>query len=285
MRGIIRRVFTAVLVVMMFGSLSAAEKEEPEYGWQKTAVAGLNFTQNSFDNWAKGGEDSWSWQLDINSALDKIEQKYEWTNNLKISYGETQIGEEDPRKAADELRFESVYSYLMGILVDPYGSIIARTQFAPGYDYKADPDGIQISDLLDPTYFTEAVGLSYRPAGFIKTRIGAAAKQTLSRDYGYADDPDTEDEIEDIKNELGAEFVADINLKLEKNLMYTSRIEVFSDFNTFRSIDVNWDNMFKAKVTEYIDVSLNIRILYDEDISPKRQISQTLAVGLTYTLF
>jgi hypothetical protein len=267
------------------GNVTAEEKEEVEYGWKKTAVAGLNFTQNSFDNWAQGGEDSWSWQLDVNAALSKTEKKYDWSNSLKTSFGKTRVGDESARKAADELRFESVYSRLLGIFVDPYASVSARTQYAAGYDYSTEND-IQTSDSFDPTYFTESVGLGIKPADFIKTRVGAAMKQTVSSvKYGYADDPDTKDEIEDFKNEFGAELVTDLSFKLDKNIMFTSKVEIFSDFNTFKSIDVNWDNMFKAKVSEYIDVSLNIRIFYDEDISPKRQISQTLAVGLTYTLF
>lgn len=284
-----KKILICLLVLLasmtfLSSSLYAEDEKEPEYGWEKTAVAGANFTQNSFDNWAQGGEDSWSWQLDLNAALNKNEKNYEWTNSLKTSFGKTRVGDEESRKAVDELRFESVYSYKLGILVDPYCSFSARTQLAPGFDY-SEPDEIQTSDLFDPAYLTEAVGASFKPAEFIKTRLGAAAKQTISRDYGYADDPDTDDEIEDIKNEFGAEFVTDIKLKLEKNLIYTSKIEVFSNFDTFKSIDVNWDNMFTAKISEYINVSLNIRIFYDQDISPKRQISQTLAVGLSYTLF
>ena len=284
MKRIISGVLAAAAVIFLLGNLAAAEKEEPEYGWKKTAVAALNFTQNSFDNWAKGGEDAWSWQLDLNGALDRLEEKYEWTNSLKISYGETRVGDEDARKAADEIHFESVYTYLLGIHVDPYASVSFRSQFQPGFDYEEESEP-QISDLLDPAYLVESMGLSFKPAEFIKMRLGGAAKQTFSADYGYADDPETSDEIEEFKNEFGAEFVTDLNLKLDKNILFTSRLEVFSDFYTFRSIDVNWDNMFKAKVSEYIAVSLNIRLLYDEDISPKRQISQTLAVGLTYTLF
>lgn len=271
------------LTVATFDAVVAAG-EEPEYGWEKTAVAGVNFTQNSFDNWVQGGEDSWSWQLNLNAALNRVAEKYDWSNSLKTAFGKTRVGDDDSRKAVDELRFESVYTYKLGIVVDPYCSFSSRTQFAPGYTY-TDTVKIQTSDLMDPTYLTEAVGGSFKPADYIKTRIGAAAKQTISKEYGYADDPETEDEVEDFKNEFGAELVTDINLKLGKNLFYTSRIEVFSTLESYKSTDVNWDNMFTAKVSEYINVSLNIRIFYDQDISPKRQISQTLAVGLTYTLF
>lgn len=284
MRGSILKLMTVAAAMIVFGNPAAAGEEKPEYGWKKAGVAGLNLTQNSFDNWAKGGEDAWSWQFNLNATLDRLEEKHEWTNSLKVSYGKSRVGDENTRKSVDEIYFNSVYTYLMGIHIDPYASFLFRSQFAPGYDYGT-PDEPRISDLLDPAYLVESAGLSFKPAEYVRMRLGGAAKQTISADYGYADDLETPGEIEDFKNEFGAEFVTDLNLKLDKNILFTSTLEIFSNFHTFRSIDVNWDNMFTAKVSEYIDVSLNIKLLYDEDISPRRQISQTLAVGLTYTLF
>jgi hypothetical protein len=44
-----------------------------------------------------------------------------------------------------------------------------------------------------------------------------------------------------------------------------------------------WDNLFSAKVAEYISVSFNFKLYYEKKISLKRQLKQTVAVGLTYS--
>jgi len=46
---------------------------------------------------------------------------------------------------------------------------------------------------------------------------------------------------------------------------------------------VNWDNIFTAKLTQYININFNITLFYDRDTSVKRQLKQSLALGLTYS--
>ncbi len=63
----------------------------------------------------------------------------------------------------------------------------------------------------------------------------------------------------------------------------TSKPEIFSNLKGLDETDVKWDNTFSAKISKYIDVSFNIKLFYDKDVSDKRQIKQSLSVGLTYT--
>jgi hypothetical protein len=259
------------------------EKKAPEYGWKNQMVGDLNFTQNQFTDWAQGGENSWSWALNINAKFENDQEKYNWANSGKINYGETSIADASPRKAADEIKLESVYTHKFGLHINPYAALSMQTQFTKGYDY-SDAGKTAVSDFFDPGYFTESFGVGFKPNKIIKTRLGLAVKQTLSSTkYGYADDPDTDNEIEDFKNEIGAESVSDLNWKMTERILYESKLEVFSNFEAVDEIDVNWDNTFSAKVSEIIKVSFNFRLLYDKDIFWKRQLKQTLAVGLSYT--
>ncbi len=100
----------------------------------------------------------------------------------------------------------------------------------------------------------------------------------------YADDPETEDEIEETKVEVEMESVTDPSLTLGENLLFTSNLELFSDLEASNRMDVVWDNLLAAKVQEYVTASLNVKIFYDRDISEKRQLKQSPAIGLTYTL-
>ena len=71
---------------------------------------------------------------------------------------------------------------------------------------------------------------------------------------------------------------------LSENLLFTSKLELFPNLEASNEIDVAWDNLLAAKVQECVTVNLSVKILYDRDVSKKRQLRQSLAIGLTYAL-
>lgn len=267
--------FILVFTLQIFAQDKKAEK--PKYGWHKEAVGLLNFTQNSFDNWSKGGENSWAWQLNFNAKFNLEQEKYSWANSAKVSYGMTKVGDVSARKAADEIKLESVYTYKMNIYVNPYLAATGLTQLTDGYAY-TDTSKTVISHLLDPGYFTQSAGIGFQPIKILKTRLGAALKETITNEFS-----DTYAKGEKTRIEFGAESVTDVNWQVTKTILFTSKLEMFSNLKAFNEIDVNWDNVVSAKVAEYLSVSFNLKLFYDRDISPKRQLKQTLAVGLSYS--
>ena len=280
---------TVVLIIFIGlfinSHIIAQEKpaEETEYGWQKEMISGVNLTQTSFDNWAPGGENSFAWQLNVNFKFINDQEKTNWANSGKFSYGSLKTGDEESRKSIDEIKLESVFTYKLGRFINPYAAVTGETQFAPGYDYGIEPE-TQISAIMDPGYFRESIGLIYQPNDIIKARLGCSLKQTITSDYPapYADDPDTENTIEKTKNEIGAESVTDVNWKISENTLLISKLELFSAFKALDETDINWENVLTVKISKYFNVNFNFRILYDKDISRKRQIMQFVALGITY---
>ena len=61
-------------------------------------------------------------------------------------------------------------------------------------------------------------------------------------------------------------------------------MEMFSNVKTLNEIDVNWNTLISAKITKLIAVNFNVKLIYDRDVSVKRQLKQALTVRLTYTL-
>ena len=266
--------------------LTAASAEEDQLlGWKNELVFNFNLTQASFDNWAQGGENTLGWQMGLNGKFTHLGARHEWANTAKLAYGMQKVGDEDARKSVDEVKMETVYTYKTGFFVDPYVAATAQTQFSNGYLYE-DTGKTAISGFLDPGYFTQSAGIGRSYGETLRSRLGFAVKETVTDKYPvpYADDPETEDEIEDTKVELGMESVTDLSLTLGENLLFTSKLELFSDLEASNEIDVTWDNLLAAKVQKYVTVSLNVKIFYDRDISKKRQIKQSLAIGLTYAL-
>ena len=84
--------------------------EEPKYGWQKELVGGINVTQTSFDNWAQGGENSFAWQFNLNFKFINDQEKTNWANSGKFSYGSAKIGDQESRKSIDEIKIECAYA-------------------------------------------------------------------------------------------------------------------------------------------------------------------------------
>ena len=271
--------------VLLISSVFAQEKpaEKPKYGWQKEIVGGVNLTQSSFDNWTQGGENSFAWQLNLNFKFVNDQEKHNWANSGKLSYGSTKTGSQEARKSIDEIKLETVYTYKMGKYLNPFVAGTGETQFAPGYNYGTDPE-TQVSALFDPAYFRESIGFGYKPNATIQTRLGGAMKQTITSEYPvpYADDPKTT-EIEKTKNEIGIESVTDLNWKITDTTLLTSKLELFSALGALDETDVKWDNVFTTKISKYFNVNFNFKLFYDKDISPKRQIKQAIAFGLTYT--
>ncbi len=265
------------LFTLLMGSLLIAqEPKTPPTGWQKEMAGNLNFTQNTFDNWQQGGENAWAWQLNINGKFSLIQKKYDWINIVKIAYGKTRVGDAAAKKSTDEIRLESVVTYKMGIMVDPFFALTALTQFTPGYDY-TDAGRVTISEFMDPGYFTQTLGFGYAPNKKIKTRFGAAFKETITKKF-----EDRYGQGKEMRLEFGANSVTDLSFKLAENILYTAKLELFSNLKAFNQIDVNWDNLLASQITKYIAVNFNFKLFYDRDISKKRQLQEVLAVGLTY---
>ncbi|MCF7806954.1 MAG: DUF3078 domain-containing protein [Candidatus Marinimicrobia bacterium] len=251
--------------------------------WEKSVVGGLNLTQTSFDNWSAGGENAFSWQVNLTYQFVKNDARFSWKNTGKFAYGNARIGDTELIKSADEIKLESVYTYKTGTAVNPYAAVTGETQFTEGFDYTTEP-ATEISAFMDPGYFRESLGAGVQLNEVVTTRLGAALKQTVTHDYpGYSDDPDTPVEIETLRSEVGAESVTDINWPVTESAQYRGKLELFSNFGGLDEIDVNYDNILTVKVSEYINMNVNVKLVYDKDISVKRQIKQTMAIGLNYT--
>jgi len=261
----------------------AGAEEIVESNWDKSLLGGVNLTQTGFDNWVSGGENAFAWQLNINYKFTQNLPKTTWSNTGKLAYGATKIGDADTRKSVDELKIESVLTYKLGSSINPFVAVTGKTQFAPGFNYGDDTE-TQISDFMDPGYFRESFGAGFDVREGMKTRLGLALKQTSTTDYPspYADDATTT-EIETFKSEVGAESVTDISITVSETSILTSKLEMFSNFKSLDETDINWDNTLMIKVSALINMNINVKLLYDKDLSTKRQIKQAMALGINYT--
>ena len=278
-----KRISTILLILV--ACVIAQDTTAIDTTWQKEAVGSLSFSQAHFDNWTTGGENTLAHQFDLSGKLIYKGDKYIWTNTGKIAFGNSKIGDTDTKKTIDEIRIESLLTYLWKFQPDPYLSLKGETQFAPGYVY-SETENNQVSTFLDPGYFTQSAGFIYNPTGELSVRFGVAVKETITKDFPapYADDPETE-EIETTKIESGLESVLSFSKKLNENTVINSTVDLFNNFDGFDATDVRWDTDIITQITKYINVKLNVKLFYDKDISTKRQLNQFLLLGISYKLF
>lgn len=138
---------------------------------------------------------------------------------------------------------------------------------------------------MNPFYLTEALGFIYDQIPNFSSRLGIGMKQTFTKEFTqYSDDPDTP-EIEKFKNETGIESVTEYKWEFLENMAYLTNLRLFGTFDDLSVWDVRWDNLIVAKVNDYISVSFNVLLIYDEDESVKRQLKEALQLGISYTLF
>lgn len=278
-----KKLLSLLAVLGLFTASYPQDNDKLPMGWSKSIVGVLNLTQTQFDNWSQGGENSLAWQTNLNAEFIKNDSGYTWTNTGKFSYGKIKVGDQDARKSIDEIKLESVYMLKIPLFLKPYLSASAETQSTTGYKYVED-EAVAISKFLNPAYFYQSLGLGYVIEKRFKTRLGIALKETYAPDYPelYSDDPTTE-KIEELRFEVGAESSTSLKQKLTETTLVDSELQLFSNLQRFDEIDIRWNTLFSTKVSDYININFNFILFYDKDISKKRQIKQSLALGLTYT--
>jgi hypothetical protein len=277
-----------LLISALLGAAALAAAEEAAAPaaspWKKQVVAKFNLNQAHFDNWAQGGTDLFSWQAGLYATFERDGAKGAWKNTLRSVYGRNKTEGSSSTKTTDELFLETVYTFKMSGWVNPYLAATAQTQMDKGY---ATLGGAryQISECMDPGYFTQSAGIAFDNKKGFTSRLGAAVKETVtSRFNGYADDPKTA-EIEKTRVEPGVNSVTELKLKVSATALFNSKLDIFSNLKSTEEMYTRWSNMLTVKATKYIDMNAEFELLYDGHTAIRRQLRQAAGIGFTYSLF
>lgn len=273
-------------------SLQAGDFKKPKvvpdsakYNWMPTAVIGVNISQIAFSNWKKGGDNSLTWTAFGDFNLLYKSDNWSTYNQLKLEYGQTKIGSDDFKTNDNELYLENVISYIAGWNVDPYFGNLFRTQLAAGFNYDKEPYQ-QTSDFFDPAYITQSIGFLYDPSPAFKTRLGVAIEEVFTNHYRqYTDDAETEYEMETFRFSSGMESVTDLDLKIDENLVYKSKLRLYTRFESLDIWDVRWDNTIIASINSFVNVKLTYQLLYEHESLPKTQMKEALQLGVAYKFY
>ena len=250
-----------------------SEKLKP--GWNNLLESSLTVTQTSYHNWQSGGSNVFVWMGIVDGSAIRDTSKYSWANYIKVFYGASRQNGAGTRKTNDLLELESVFSIKDTRFLNPYLSVSFRSQLTPGYNYSSTGKE-KISDFFDPGYLVGGLGIGYAKDRLFRTRIGAASRAVFTNKYStYADG-------NRIKYDAGLQWVSRIEKKLLDNILFKTKLDVFSTFEDFKEADLNWDTLLQVSVTQYIVINLQTLLIYDPKIVKKAQIKEILSIGLRY---
>lgn len=275
----LKKSFCLVLISAL--ALAGAASSED---WKMSGDANLTATQNAYsDNWAGSEVGTASWTFNLNFSAEK--QMSEIINNrntAKLSFGQTYTQDSvtdewsKPQTSTDLIDLESILRFTMGSFVDPFASGRFESHF---YDSASDPEKTR---YLHPSTLTESAGIAKEHLGDEKmtwlSRLGFSLKQHFF--------------LDEMSNDGGLELTSDFTgLVAGENVALTSKFSVYkalfhsdSDIpeEEWKAVDMNWENILAAKVSEYVTVNLYLQFLYDEEIVDEFRMKQTLSLGLTY---
>ncbi|MDR3094133.1 MAG: DUF3078 domain-containing protein [Bacteroidales bacterium] len=257
--------------------------------WIWGGDASLSFASTALTNWAGGGEDQIAVAPAVNLFANYKKGKWTWENYGIFNYSIQKNGERKAVKNGDNIQIVTKLGHQLSPKWFYTGSLLARTQFSPGYTYSA-KDTVKVSDFLAPISLYLSIGMDYRPNKNISAAISPLmGKATFAR----ADDivvlsnaglVTTEKDASgaDVKvprhsrYEFGGGLEVNLNGTVFKNkLSYSSQIVLFSNYAQHpENVDITWWVTAKYKIYKNISADIRFDLLFDDDKKPTDENGQ-----------
>jgi hypothetical protein len=257
--------------------------------WKTGGLFTLNIGQGSLSNWIGGGD---KFSLSVMSFLNLHayykKGKNTWDNTLDLGFGYVKTTSLGERKSDDRIDLLSKYGHEVAPKWYLSGLFNLRTQFAKGYTYSKDSLDQEIRTLSStsfaPAYVLLSVGMDYRPTDYFSIFISPLTERwvivtndSLSSVGAYGVDPGKKS-----INEIGAFVSAKFNKEIAKNIIYTSRLDLFSNYkNNPQNVDLYFTNILAMKVNKFITANVALDLLYDDDAIRRLQVRQLLGIGFS----
>lgn len=293
-----KKIFTLALLLVSTLSYSQIVNVDTTSFWKKKFRGALNFNQAAFSsNWTGGGVNSIGFNAAVNYKANYKKEKHSWDNTLDFLYGFVNNDGQGFRKTVDRIYLDTKYGQQLSDKWSLYVSMNLLTQFAPGYKYEKDGNGVEqsvlISDFLAPAFITNAWGIQYKPVDYFFVRMSPFAPRLTivrnSEDY-TAVDPLTPYGVEigeTVRWEwLAFQLVSEFDKDITTNINLKMRYVMFANYETLemKTIDHRFEAMFTAKVNKFISANLGGIVLYDFDQDPGAQFTQVFSLGFTYSI-
>lgn len=269
--------------------------EAKNEGWTKGGLLNIGLTQGLLENWAAGGERmSLAVNGQFNGFAARVKGNKVLEGTMDLYYGLNYVASNSfkPRKIDDRIDVSARYgvqpknwtvsksklkrsTHLMGLFR-------FQSQFSKGFDYSKPTWELNpISEFFSPAYFTLALGAEYRPSDNFSVFFSPlAAKMTVVKSsYTTFGTAFGVEQGNTSRMELGAYLSARYKTNITSNIMYNSRLDLYSNYlaknklmpggyvrkDNPGNIDILWDNFFAIKLSKFIGAGVGFTMVYDND--------------------
>ena len=259
-------------------------------GWVHSGIFTLGINEGLLHNWSAGGEVV---SLVVNSTfhgnLTHFHNNNIWTNNLDMAYGLNYAYSNNfvPRKVDDRIDFTSNYGTQVKNSKDFYlaGLFNFKSQFTKGYDYSIpDWEKNPTSAWLSPANLTLALGMEYKKGENLNLFLSPAAAREILSSSRYTSLSKNGafgiDSGKTSKFQFGAYFSGRYKKNLNKNMMYTTRLDLYCNYlakdqkddsgrivkkDNPGNIQIFWDNLLVIKAHKNLSITLGLTVAYDNN--------------------
>lgn len=286
--------------------IAGAPKEEvkapkPNY-WKHSLMTNLNFIQNFFESWAKGGTNNYALTAYIDGNANYAKDNLSWNNRLQLDYGFI-YADDKPifQKNRDRILLESTAGYKATKTLNYTAKFTLLTQFSDGFTYPtpsvANPKpadwrnaALLKSGAFSPAIATLGLGMDWIPNNWLKVNFAPltggftiVGDERLRQVYGmslkkgHSDSEISKDAdtglllnggiFRPARFEFGAQLSAEAKLKINDNFDASTQLILFSNYlNNPQNVRVNWDNRFMWKLAKYFALNLTTSLIYDDTV-------------------
>ena len=278
---------------------------ELETPWRIGGDGNVGFTQTYLENWKKGGQSALALLIVLKGFANysRADAKIKWENSAEIRNGWIRPGGEDSelQKNDDKLEFTSRFGVSAFKKWYYSSEFNFETQFFRGYRYPTETNPDPISALLAPSKTFFKLGLEYKPNKEFSLLLSPLTLKTV-----YVRDTTLIDQTKfgiDAGRKSFWEPGLNADIKFKKNITpdisFETKYKMFINYQQpFRKFDINWENLLKMQLTDYINMQLMVHFIYDDDVlfpvydrndvkigeEPKLQVKELITVGFVYKI-
>lgn len=270
--------------------------------WDLGGNGTFGFTQTYLNNWKAGGKSAFSFLMVLKGYANYSNSKLKWENSGEIRNGWIRQGGDIDQTQKNDDKFELISRLGVSAFKKWYYSseVDFVTQFFNGYNY---PDTSKpISSYLSPAKTLIKLGLDYKPNKNFSLFISPiTAKYVFVKDTALIDQTRF-GVAADRRSFWEPGLNADLRYKIDitPRISYETKYKMFLNYQRpFKKVDINWENTVVAQLTDRINMTFMLYMLYDDNVTfdtgkidsdgnaifkPKWQTRELMTVGFSYKI-
>lgn len=286
------------------------EKKEPVPDslkvWFVKGKSTLLFNQSAFNkDFATGGVNSLSLDLNGTFELNYDNAKWRWDNKISAAYGVAKVVDEDFQKTNDQLQVNTLVGLRASKNWDYSFFSNLRTQFASGREGVKQriqipatgssaartvtivSEGERNSQFFSPAILEFGPGMSWKKGDDNNFKFNLApvtSKFTLiSSRFTQDKERFGVDKGESKRYELGASARGYLKFKVLKMVSLENILNLYSNYiEDAKNVDLDYLFNMVIKVNKYITSNFTFQTIYDDNTTKAFQVRESFGLGLNY---